>query len=47
MVDIASVAIKRRRRSGAMKANQKKSIGKGLSLYQLFKAALDFLGVFL
>ena len=35
------------RRSGATKANQRKSVGKGLSSYQLFKAALEFLGVFL
>ncbi|KAF8965448.1 Nrap protein [Flammula alnicola] len=31
------------RRSGATKANKRKSVGKGLSSYQLFKAALEFL----
>lgn len=34
------------RRSGATKANKRKSVGNGLSSYQLFKAALEFLGVF-
>lgn len=32
------------RRPGATKANKRKSVGKGLSSYQLFKAALEFLG---
>ncbi|KAF9475207.1 Nrap protein [Pholiota conissans] len=31
------------RRPGATKANKRKSVGKGLSSYQLFKAALEFL----
>jgi U3 small nucleolar RNA-associated protein 22 len=35
------------RRSGVTKSSQRKSVGKGLSSYQLFKAALEFLGVFL
>ncbi|CAA7262477.1 unnamed protein product [Cyclocybe aegerita] len=30
-------------RSGATKANKRRSVGKGLSSYQLFKAALEFL----
>lgn len=33
------------RRPGATKANKRKSVGKGLSSYQLFKAALEFLGM--
>ena len=31
-------------RPGATKANKRKTVGKGVSSYQLFKAALEFLG---
>ena len=31
-------------RPGATKANKKRTVGKGVSSYQLFKAALEFLG---